>query len=168
MFNLFFGVDRPGAGARQIASDDLEDAQQFFLIVRRQTGERFGARRLADLSHLLEHGIGGVMQEKAPGAPILWIRTPLDQASGLAAVNQADKGDGLDVHELRQRTLLNSLVALEHEDQLPLGAGQNQPAAARPLLEPLPHQAGGVVHEEAKGGIGRQRGGGVAGHVGFI
>ncbi|MCY1457665.1 hypothetical protein D9M71_749800 [compost metagenome] len=76
----------------------------------------------------------------------------LDQAALLHFVQQAHQGDRLDFQQVGQAFLMNAFMDGKLRQDLPLRT--REVGCACPLFKAFAHQAGDVMEDKAKGGLG--------------
>ena len=93
-----------------------------------------------------QHRQGGRLQVQAPDAAVARVGPALHHAARLQPVDQAGDGDRLDLQQFGQLLLGDAGLALEPDQDAPLGAGHVVRAGA--LVRVNPQQTGDVVQQE--------------------
>src|SRR4051794_18881070 len=137
------------AGGDEVRLHLRQGAGERLAIGFAHTGERLGAREVAELLHGDDELVRGGLQKKLPTPAVGRMIAALAQRGGLEPVDHTGERDRLDIEDVGERALLDALVAGEVGEHLPLRAGE--PEVARILLEPLAQEPGDVVQQESKG-----------------
>ena len=98
------------------------------------------------LSYIEQHGVGGVSQVEAPDAAVSRVGAAFHHAARLQPVDQPGDGDRLHFQQFRQFLLGDAWLALEPDQDPPLGACHV--VLARALVGVHPQQTGDVVQQE--------------------
>jgi hypothetical protein len=144
------------ASGNQIFAHDGEGRHQLGLGGRVDTMEGFGAGVVAKFAHTGQDRVGLLGKKQVPDAAVARVGPTLDEATGFELIEDPDEGDGLDIEDVRQASLVNAFDRGKKCQDLPLGSGEAE--ATGILLEALAKEACDVVQDETEGwGISRHR-----------
>lgn len=128
----------------QFAFEGLEHTLADFEISGRHTVQQALLQGIADAGRAYGEVAAGAGQVDAPGATIVLVLAPLDEAAPLQAVEQTDQRGAFDRHRRRQLLLAHAIAQRAEIDQWPprrLGQADQAHLGIDSLPQP-PRQAG--------------------------
>jgi hypothetical protein len=124
----------------------FEQAHQLIALAGAESGEHFATDLRRDPADSFQDRSGVGREIQRAGPPIDGVRASLDPAVQLHAIEDSHQGHRLDVRDIGQPGLADSLIASQMVQCLALRQGQRQ--LVRQSLEALDVQARDVVQNE--------------------